>query len=471
MQYLPIFIDVNDRQCLLVGGGDIASRKATLLLNAGAKVKVVAPALGAALSRELRDGRIFHINRSYERSDLDNCSLAIGATDDRGLNARVATDAKTLGVPVNIVDSPELCSFIIPSIVDRSPVVVAVSSSGASPVLARLLRARLETLIPSGYGQLASLVQGFRDRVKARFSTSNKRRLFWEDVLQGPIAELLFAGRAEAAHAALDKAISGATDVSYSQGEVYLVGAGPGDPDLLSFRALRLMQRADVVLYDRLVSEPILDLTRRDAERIYVGKQRAHHSMRQEEINDTLVRLAQQGKRVLRLKGGDPFMFGRGGEEIDTLAAEGIPFQVVPGITAAAGCAAYAGIPLTHRDYSQSCVFVTGHQRDGRLDLNWEMLSQPGQTVVCYMGLSGLATLCQQLIAHGTPPEMPAALVAQGTTPHQRVFTATVTTLPGIVSDAEVHAPTLIIIGEVVRLHEKLAWFHPQAATNPNTTV
>ncbi|MDH3379073.1 MAG: siroheme synthase CysG, partial [Gammaproteobacteria bacterium] len=275
----------------------------------------------------------------------------------------------------------------------------------------------------------------------------------------------------EAARAALDNAITGTADSRYDQGEVYLVGAGPGDPDLLSFRALRLMQRADVVLYDRLVSAEILNLARRDAQRIYVGKQRAYHSMRQEEINDTLVRFAQQGKRVLRLKGGDPFIFGRGGEEIDTLAAQGIPFQVVPGITAASGCAAYAGIPLTHRDYSQSCVFVTGHQREGKLDLNWEMLSQPGQTVVCYMGLSGLPTLCQQLIAHGMPPQTPAALIEQGTTQHQRVFAATIATLPGIIGGADVHAPTLIIIGEVVRLHEKLAWFHPQADTDAKALI
>jgi uroporphyrin-III C-methyltransferase/precorrin-2 dehydrogenase/sirohydrochlorin ferrochelatase len=359
------------------------------------------------------------------------------------------------------VDQPALCSFILPSIIERAPLTVAVSSGGASPVLARLLRARLETLIPAGYGRLAALAGAFRDPVKARIKPKERRR-FWERVLQGPVAELVFNGRDDEARKALQATLEDPR-LTFSGGEVSLVGAGPGDPDLLTFRALRLMQQADVVVYDRLVSQPILDLVRLEADRIYAGKEREKHTLPQEDINALLVRLAKEGKRVVRLKGGDPFIFGRGGEEIDTLAAEGIPFQVVPGITAAAGCASYAGIPLTHREHAQSVVFVTGHLQDGSLDLNWRALAQPQQTIVFYMGLLALDQLCARLAEHGLPAATPAALVQAGTTPQQRVLTGTLATLPGIVAASEVKAPTLIIIGEVVRLRERLKWFEPVA--------
>jgi uroporphyrin-III C-methyltransferase/precorrin-2 dehydrogenase/sirohydrochlorin ferrochelatase len=367
---------------------------------------------------------------------------------------------------VNVVDRPALCSFILPSIIERAPITVAVSSGGASPVLARLLRARLETLIPAAYGQLGALAGAFRDRVKERFEPRERRR-FWERALQGPIAELVFSGREAEARAALqatldDKRLAD-PHFSLTGGEVSLVGAGPGDPDLLTFRALRLMQQADVVVYDRLVSQPILDLVRLEAERIYAGKERAKHALPQEDINQLLVRLAREGKRVVRLKGGDPFIFGRGGEEIDTLAAEGIPFQVVPGITAASGCASYAGIPLTHRDHAQSVVFVTGHLQDGSMNLNWAALAQPRQTIVFYMGLVGVDILCRELTAHGLPAATPAALVQQGTTPRQRVLTGTLESLPALVREGGVRAPPLIIVGEVVRLRERLKWFEPVA--------
>jgi uroporphyrin-III C-methyltransferase/precorrin-2 dehydrogenase/sirohydrochlorin ferrochelatase len=364
-------------------------------------------------------------------------------------------------IPVNVVDQPALCSFILPSIIERPPLIIAVSSGGTSPVLARLLRARLESLIPAGYGRLAALAGAFRDRVKARFRPLERRR-FWERVLQGPIAELVFSGRDNDARKAMEEALDD-TRLALGGGEVSLVGAGPGDPDLLTFRALRLMQRADVVVYDRLVSRPILELVRLEAERIYAGKERAKHALLQEDINHLLVRLAREGKRVVRLKGGDPFIFGRGGEEIETLAAEGIPFQVVPGITAAAGCASYAGIPLTHRDYSQSVVFVTGHLQDGSMNLNWPALAQPRQTIVCYMGLLGVDVLCRELAAHGLPAATPAALIQQGTTPQQRVLTGTLATLPDIVRQSDVRAPTLIIVGEVVKLRKRLKWFEPAA--------
>ncbi len=463
MDYLPIFLNVRGRQCLVVGGGEVAARKAAILLQAGARVQVVSPRLGHTLSELKERGEISVRDSGFAARDLDGCHLAIAATDSSEVNEQVAAVAGERRIPVNVVDRPDLCSFIVPSIIDRTPVVAAVSTGGASPVLARLIRARLETLIPGAYGRLAALAEEFRLKVKERFSHPPDRRKFWERILQGPVSEMVFAGQDQAARKTLEESLAAESGAPETMGEVYLVGGGPGDPDLLTFRALRLMQQADVVVYDRLVAQAVLEMARRDAERIYVGKERDNHAMHQEDINHLLARLAKEGKRVLRLKGGDPFIFGRGGEEIDTLAQEGVPFQVVPGITAAAGCASYAGIPLTHRDYSQSCIFITGHLKDGSLNLNWNMLAQPQQTVVFYMGLQGLDTICEKLIVHGVSPAMPAALVERGTTQGQRVHIGNLETLPGIARERQPKPPTLIIVGEVVSLHQKLAWFEPES--------
>jgi uroporphyrin-III C-methyltransferase / precorrin-2 dehydrogenase / sirohydrochlorin ferrochelatase len=460
MDYLPIFQDVRDKPCLVVGGGATAARKVGSLLRAGAAVSIVSPNLVDALSIKADAGEVRHIARPFEPSDIMGNRLVIAATDDRAVNRRVAELAREHEIPVNVVDDPDACTFLLPSIVDRSPVVVAISTGKASPVLARLLRTRLESIIPAGYGRLGELCARYRDRVKARFSEQRDRRRFWDRVLEGAVAERIFAGQFAEAEAVIEREL--ADDALESDmGEVYLVGAGPGDPDLLTFRALRLMQQADVVVYDRLVAAPILEMTRRDARRIYVGKQRNHHAMRQEEINRLLADLAKDGHRVLRLKGGDPFIFGRGGEEIDTLAAEGVPFQVVPGITAAAGCASYTGIPLTHRDYAQSVTFVTGHLKDGSMNLNWQALAQPSQTVVFYMGLAGLPIIVDRLIAHGVSPEMPVALIQQGTTHLQRVYSGTLANIVDLVEADPPEPPTLIIVGEVVKLREKLSWFRP----------
>ncbi len=459
MDLLPIFLDVKNRPCLVVGGGEVAARKVSLLSRAGARIRVIAPVLGPTLAELKGHGEIIHEQREYEPEDLHDSCLVVAATDDAATNQQISVQARRLNIPVNVVDQPTLSSFIMPSIIDRSPVIAAVSTGGASPVLARLIRARLESLIPAGYGRLAELASRYRSRVKAALADAGDRRRFWEEVLQGGIAERVFSGHLDEADKMMATALE-QREPSGDIGEVYLIGGGPGDPDLLTFRALRLMQRADVVVYDRLVAQPILDLVRRDAERIYVGKENSHHVMPQEQINQTLVRLAKQGKRVVRLKGGDPFIFGRGGEEIDTLTEERIPFQVVPGITAASGCASYAGIPITHRDYAHAAVFVTGHLKDGTLDLNWDMLAQPQQTVVFYMGLMGLPVICRELLAHGVAPDMPAALVQQGTTPSQRVHTGTIATLPAIAEREKPKPPTLIIIGEVVKLREKLNWYH-----------
>ncbi|NOU00751.1 MAG: uroporphyrinogen-III C-methyltransferase [Gallionella sp.] len=461
MDLLPIFLNVNGKLCLVVGGGEVALRKASVLVDAGAIVRVIAPHIEVEFSG-LKNIQL--IVEKFQAEHLNGVVLAIAATDDKTVNQFVAQQASQRNIPVNVVDTPALCTFIVPSILDRSPLMVAFSTGGASPVLARMLRGKLETLIPQGYGRLANFCGRFRDAVKARFGSSNQRRIFWEDVLESVIAEKVLAGDEAAAEAMLLDSL--ANQKNAPTGEVYLVGGGPGDPDLLTFRALRLMQKADVVVYDNLVSKPVLEMTRRDAQRVYVGKKRSQHTMPQESINELLLRLAQQGKRVLRLKGGDPFIFGRGGEEIETLVEHGIPFQVVPGITAASGVAAYAGIPLTHRDYAQSCVFVTGNLKDGSMDLDWDALSRPKQTIVVYMGLLGLETLCGKLIEHGLPGSTPVAIVQQGTTQNQRVVTGTLVTLPGIVVLENIQAPTLIIIGGVVTLHEKLAWFTPASSEN-----
>lgn len=460
MEFLPVFMNVRERHCLVVGGGEVAERKVALLMQAGAAVTLVSPELTDELQDLLDAGKLTYREGDFSESDLDGAVLVIAATDNEAVNRKVSELAKARQIPVNVVDNPDLCSFIVPSIIDRSPVQIAVSTGGASPVLARLLRAQLESTIPSAYGRLASMVDGFREKVKARFTNVNARRIFWEGVLQGRVAELVFAGKDEEAEKELDQSVE--KGMTEDTGEVYLIGGGPGDPDLLTFRALRLMQQADVVVYDRLISKEVLELTRRDAQRIYVGKERDNHSVPQDQINQLLVDLAKEGKRACRLKGGDPFVFGRGGEEIETLTANGVNFQVVPGITAALGTSAYAGIPLTHRDYSQAVVFVTGHLKDGTMNLNWQGLAQPNQTVVFYMGLKGLPIICEKLMEHGMPADLPMALVQQATTPRQRVFTGTLGTMPELIASEEIKPPTLIIVGNVVKLHDKLNWYRSE---------
>ncbi len=457
MDYLPLFFKLTGQPCLIVGGGEIAFRKTSTLRQAGAKVTIVSPKLSGSLSELHQQAQIEWWQKAFGPEDVEGFTLVISATSTRAVNEQVYQAAQTRNIPVNVVDCPELCSFIFPAIIDRSPIVAAISSGGASPVLARLLRVKLEALIPPGYGSLARLANRFRQQVKQAIADGDQRRHFWEEVLQGEVADLALAGREEDAALKLEQSLQ-ETDRSKT-GMVFLVGAGPGDPDLLTLRALRLMQEADVVVYDRLVSPEIMGLLRKDAEKIYAGKQSSNHTLPQPEINRLLIELAKAGRRVVRLKGGDPFIFGRGGEEIETLMGEGIHFQVVPGVTAASGCAAYAGIPLTHRDYAQSCAFVTGHLKDGTIDLEWGRLAVPNQTLVIYMGLQGLAQICAGLILHGCPANLPAALIQQGTTRHQRVLTGTLADLPEKVASTEVKAPTLVIVGEVVRLHEKLAWF------------
>ncbi len=459
MDYFPIFFKISQKQCLVVGGGDIALRKIHLLLRAGAIVECIAPNFCQSLV-ELSEGNSLTLAKKiFEEDDIKQQSLVIAATDDTAINIVVSKLAHDANIPVNVVDAPELSSYIMPSIVDRSPLLIAISSGGKAPVLARIIRAKLETIIPAAYGKLAEIAGEYRQQVKIKFTNIKDRRAFWESVFSGNIAEKVLIGRIKEAKVDLERKLESAK--AYELGEVYLVGAGPGDPDLLTFKALRLMQQADVVLYDRLVSKAVMDLVRRDAELVYVGKKAGGQSSRQSDINEKLVALAKSGKRICRLKGGDPFIFGRGGEEIETLSEHGVPFQVVPGITAASGCSTYSGIPLTHRDYSQSCRFVTAHLKDGTCNLPWKEFVAEQQTIVFYMALSGAKNLSEKLIEHGMREDMPIALIEKGTMPEQKVYISTLVELPQLISKEKVGAPSLLIVGEVVKLHEKLNWMNP----------
>jgi uroporphyrin-III C-methyltransferase/precorrin-2 dehydrogenase/sirohydrochlorin ferrochelatase len=461
MDHLPIFLNVKGTPALVVGGGFLAARKADLLLRAGCKLTVLAPTLGEELARLAESHDFQHKTGELTAADLAGCRVVFGCSHESSVNQELRRLATEAGILVNVTDEPESCDFIMPAVVDRSPLLVAVASGGAAPILTRMLKARFETEIPAAYGRLAEFAGTYRERLKQLVPNMTRRRRFWETVIDGPVAEHIYSGQLAEAGSLIEKLIGQAANEGDTRpvGEVYLVGAGPGDPDLLTFRALRLMQQADVVLYDRLIGDGILNLVRRDASRIYVGKRPRDHTLSQEEIGAMLVRLAQEGKRVLRLKAGDPFIFGRGGEEIEALSEHGITFQVIPGVTAAAGCAAYAGIPLTHRDHAQACIFVTGHSKDGELDLNWTALIQPRQTVVVYMGLSSLGLITEGFVAHGADPETPAAVVENGTRESQRVITGTLASLPGKSAEAGIEGPALIIVGSVVTLKDKLSWF------------
>jgi len=460
-EYFAAFLDLKGKPAIVVGGGPVAAQKAEGLLRCGARVTVIAPELGTRLAELTLVGALRHEPKRFQPGDLLGAEIAIAATDDPAVNESVSSAARALKIPVNVADSSTLSSFIMPSVIDRPPVQIAISTAGASPVLARKLRTMIEAVVPFAFGRLAALIGRFRPASKERYPDAGVRRRFWEAVVDGPIGEAVLAGREEDAIRALERELGEPASDAAPRGMVYLVGGGPGNPDLLTLRALKVMQGADVVLYDHLVAPAIVDLARREAERIYVGKEQDNHALRQEHINALMVQLAREGKRVLRLKGGDPFVFGRGGEEIGTLAESGIPFEVVPGITAAGGAAAYAGIPLTHRDYAQSCVFVTGHLKDGSVELPWDVLARERQTVIVYMGVRSLPMLAERLIAHGLAPDMPAALVERATLPRQRVVTGTLTTLPGIAEREGVRPPALLIVGEVVSLRDKLGWYTP----------
>ncbi|RGD93890.1 siroheme synthase CysG [Acinetobacter sp. SWAC57] len=456
MDIFPISLKLQQQPCLIVGGGHIAYRKAVLLHKAGAVIHIIAPDIDANLLQLVEESQGQYIQALYPAQiQLNDYRLVIAATDDYAVNTQVFEDCEALKILVNSVDDPPHCRFMVPAIVDRSPLVISVASNGTSPVLSRQIRTQLETSIPHGMGKLAEFSGKWRAAVKAKISSPDERRVFWEDLYASPLKEQVFHDNLAEADRLIEQALA---EWKTPKGEVYLVGAGPGDPELLTLKALRLMQQADVVIYDRLVSPAIMELCRRDATKIYVGKARSNHAVPQEGINALLVEYASKGQRVCRLKGGDPFIFGRGGEEIQELFASGVPFQVVPGITAASGCSAYAGIPLTHRDYAQSVRFLTGHLKEGSPELPWDELVYQNQTLVLYMGLVGLEKICEKLIAHGQRQDMPVALISKGTTPEQKVVVGTLADIASKVEEHHIQAPTLTIIGDVVSLREQLQW-------------
>lgn len=456
MDIFPISLKLQQQPCLIVGGGHIAYRKAVLLAKAGAVIHVIAPEIEANLLEIVKACQGQYVQSPFNPDiPLRNYRLVIAATNDKATNIQVFEACEAEKILVNSVDDPPHCRFMVPAIIDRSPLVVSIATNGTSPVLSRQIRTQLEASIPHGMGKLADFSGKWRAAVKAKIENPDERRIFWEDLYASPLKEQVFNDNIAQANRLIEQAL---IEWKKPKGEVYLVGAGPGDPELLTLKALRLMQQADVIIYDRLVSPPILDLCRRDAEKIYVGKARSNHSVPQDGINALLVEYAAQGKRVCRLKGGDPFIFGRGGEEIQELFAAGVAFQVVPGITAASGCSAYAGIPLTHRDYAQSVRFLTGHLKEGSPELPWNELVYENQTLVLYMGLVGLEKICAQLIAHGQRPNMPVALISKGTTPDQKVVVGTLADIASKVTEHQIQAPTLTIIGEVVSLRDQLQW-------------
>ncbi len=508
MNTFPLFFKLENRKVLIVGGGDVALRKADLLRRAGASITVVAPDICDELQALLTHDKDADkpsphklIFANYDKSHMTGARIIIAGTDDEALNHQVHFDATELNIPVNVVDTPPLCDFIFPAIVDRNPIVIGISSNGKAPVLARLLRARLETLIPQGYGKLAKLAGDFRAQVKSKIPTLTGRRQFWERAFEGQVSELMFAGNEIEAAKQLQKdlddtatqiANKNSTDKQNTDdastpvapsivevdhnhsgtpiGEVYIVGAGPGDPELLTFKALRLMQQADIVFYDALVSPQVLDLCRRDADRVYVGKKRSNHAVAQLGINELLINEAKKGRRVVRLKGGDPFIFGRGGEEIESLRAHHIPYQVVPGITAANAAASYTGIPLTHRDHSQSVRFVTGFLKAGAPNEKFENLLDTDETVVFYMGLYSLTRLTQGLMDAGRAPETPIAIISNASMPNQQVLTGTLADIAAKQEKAQLPTPALLIMGDVVGLHDDLAWYNLQSQQH-NPTV
>ncbi|MEO5830464.1 MAG: siroheme synthase CysG [Rhodanobacter sp.] len=457
MKLYPLFADVSRRAVLVVGGGPVAERKVAGLLDAGAQVTVNAPVLTPLLQRWVADGRLAHRSESFQESWLDRVWLVVAATSDIELNRLIATFAELRRIFVNVVDDATLSSFHVPAVIDRSPLVIAISSGGEAPMLARLLRERLETLLDHSLGGLAALAGRLRTRIRARYPGMAARRQFYETLFAGRVATLLRKGQPEAARQAAEAALLAAPEVP--AGSVILVGAGPGDPGLLTLRALRVLNEADVILHDRLVSAEVLELARRDAERIEVGKQAGQHHTSQDNIHALLLQHARAGRRVVRLKGGDPFVFGRGGEELEFLRDHAIPYEVVPGITAAVACAAYAGVPLTHRDYAQSVRFVTAHCQSGHDRPDWAALAQERQTLAVYMGVGELGALQAGLIAHGRAPSTPFALVENGSRAEQRVVTGSLANLVERAAFHAVRSPALLILGEVAALAPSLAWF------------
>ena len=459
MERLPIFLNLVDRHCLVVGGGVIAERKIRLLHSAGATISVLSPKLSEALQSEVDAGAVSHIRNHYQHPFDERYWLVIAATDDNELNRQIGTDAERDGMLCNVVDDNSASTFILPAIVDRSPVVIAIGTEGNAPVLAQQLKGQLEQWLPQRIGELAAQAGRWRELVKKRFATLRLRRRFWQAFFAGPIAGHLLAGRQREAESAMRAELIGEfDDATASAGEAWIVGAGPGDPGLITLRGRQLLAQADVVLYDRLVSQAVLDYARKEAEFIFVGKRAGSRAMPQEDINALLVEHVQAGRRVCRLKGGDPFVFGRGGEEAQALAAAELPFQIVPGITAAIGGAAYAGIPLTLRGVSGSVTLATA-RLNGNDGPNWAQVIKAGDTLALYMGTSNVAEIRRQLLLNGTGTDTPVAFVENATTDAQRSRLCTVATMQTVATNAAIASPGIIYVGAAVASANDLQWF------------
>jgi uroporphyrin-III C-methyltransferase / precorrin-2 dehydrogenase / sirohydrochlorin ferrochelatase len=456
MDYLPVFVDLKNAPCLIVGAGSVAARKAGLLLRAGARVTLVAPDAGEETVALQEAGSIRHVAANFSPSMLDGQRLVIAASNDQALNRQAAAAARQAGVWCNVVDDREHCDFILPAIVDRDPVVVAFSTGGRAPVLAQWLKSRLEASLPARIGALAERAARWRHLVKKRFATLAERRRFWQRFFDGPIAADLLAGRTQQAERAMRRELlDGRSAVT---GRAAIVGAGPGDPGLLTLRAQQLIRTADVILHDRLLSPEVLDMARKEALLIPVGKEGGGRSTPQETTTALLLRHVRAGRSVCRLKGGDPFVFGRGGEEAAALAAAGLPFEIVPGVSAALGCAAYAGIPLTLRGVSASVTLATASLQDDD-EPDWAVLARPGQTLALYMSLHRLQQSARELIRHGLRPLTPAAVVASGTTMEQQVVTAPLAGIAKAVAEAGVSSPAILFVGDTVAEAQRLHWF------------
>jgi len=469
VNYFPLFFDLRGQKVLVVGAGAVALRKVQLLERAEAAITVVAPQAAPELAQRAADGAFELRLREFASEDLEGARLVIVATSRRAVNRWVASLAEARGIPVNVVDDRKASRVIVPAIIDRDPVIVAVSTAGTSPVLARRLRERLEALLPRRIGLWAAWLAGMRAAARRRIPSADARRRYFEMLVDGP-AERRFVDGDERGAQRIAQRLMGSVSAAPA-GEVALVGAGPGDPELLTLKALRTLQDADVILHDRLVPAAVLDYARRDAERICVGKAAGSAGTSQQAINDLLIDHARRGRRVVRLKGGDPFIFGRGGEELEALARAGIAFSVVPGISAANGCAAYAGIPLTHRDHAHSVSFVAGHGEEtgaepAGAEPDWASLARPGATAVFYMGLARLERIVARLMRNGAPAERPAALIAQGTTAEQQVVAATLGTICTEAAARRIESPALLVVGEVAALHASLAWFGQSPAAD-----
>ncbi|EWH10431.1 siroheme synthase [Catenovulum agarivorans DS-2] len=462
MEQFPIFLNMANFPCAVVGGGEVAYRKISALLKAKAQICVISPEVNADINTLIETKQIDWQQQNWQADSITGKRLVVAATDNNQVNKQIFEYCEANNILVNTVDQPDLCRYTTPSIVDRSPIVIAISSAGMSPVLARRIRAMIETALPQSLSGIAQYAGSIRSKIKSKLPTIDLRRLFWEKFFSSSIMSR-FEQMADSEKTSL---VDNLIQNTHEQGEVWLVGAGPGDPELITIKALQKLQLADVVVYDRLVSADIVNLARKDAEFICVGKQKSLHMKQQQEINQLLVDLAKQGKKVCRLKGGDPFIFGRGGEELETLVEQQIPFQVIPAVTAAAGCSSYAGIPLTHRDYARKVTFVTGQNSKAGDEPDWQSLIHPYHTLCIYMGLSKAQQVQENLIKHGMAADMPVAIVENGTTQHQRVVTGILSELGQLQQQHNIGSPALLIIGQVVKLHNSLDWFTPDRQEN-----